>query len=133
MTMVAIHANAPPVGAYTPAVRVGPWLYCSGQIGLLPQGGTLVSSDFKAQLHQAIDNLEQLLKASGGNLEALVKLTVYLLDMNDYAILNEVLLGCLPVLPARSVVAVSALPKGAVVEIDAVAYIENALRQENRE
>lgn len=110
-----------PVGAYTPIVRAGEWLVVSGQIGQVD--GEIVSGGFKDEVRQALDNLEALLVAEGATLGDVVKTTVFLRHMGDYALLNEVWVqrfGDRP--PARSAFAVSELPLHALVEIEAWAF-----------
>lgn len=113
-----------PVGPYTPLVRAGRWLICSGQLGL--RDGALVDGGVGPQLTQAIANLEALLTEAGASLAAVVKATVFLTDMADYATVNEVYLtGFGDHRPARSAVAVAALPLGGLVEIEAWARVED--------
>lgn len=112
------------IGPYSQAVRAGEWLYCSGQIGLDPASGELVAGGVAAEAARALDNLEAVLAAAGGDFAAVVRTTIYLADMADFAAVNEVYARRVrqpP--PARATVAVAALPKGARVEIDAVAYL----------
>ena len=112
---------APPVGPYTPVVRAGDWLICSGQLGLLDGG--LVEGGVSAQMTQAIANLASLLEGVGSGLEAVAKTTVFLVDMGEYAAMNEAYVAAFGGhRPARSAVGVAALPLGAVVEIEAWAY-----------
>jgi 2-iminobutanoate/2-iminopropanoate deaminase len=110
-----------PVGAYRPIVRAGDWLVVSGQVGI--RDGRLVSGGFDDQLEQAIDNLEALLTGEGSSLAQVVKTTVFLRHMGDYDVLNEIWgrrFGAEP--PARAAFAVSELPLGALVEVEAWAY-----------
>ncbi len=110
-----------PVGAYRPIVRAGDWLCVSGQVGIV--GGKLVTGGFRAEVAQAIDNLEALLQAEGATLADVAKTTVYLRHMGDYDFLNEIWtqrFGATP--PARAAVAVSELPLHALVEIEAWAW-----------
>ncbi|MDH4075372.1 MAG: Rid family hydrolase [Acidimicrobiia bacterium] len=110
-----------PVGPYTPIVEAGPWLVCSGQIGLA--GGTLVAGGLEAELRQAMTNLAGLLQSKGSSLDAVAKTTVFLTDMGDYGEMNRIYVECFgDHRPARSAVAVAALPLGARVEIEAWAY-----------
>lgn len=110
---------AKPVGPYTPVVRTGDLLFCSGQIGL--DGESLVSST-EGQVRQAISNLEALLKENGAGLDDVVKTTLFLIDMAEYGLVNESYAGCFGEhRPARSAVGVAALPKGARFEIEAIA------------
>ena len=111
-----------PIGPYSQAIEAGGFVFCSGQIPLDPQTGALVTGDIKAQTLRILDNLEAVLKAGGSGLEKAVKLTVYLTDLKNFEALNGVLSEKFrkdP--PARAVVQVSALPKGASVEMDLVA------------
>jgi 2-iminobutanoate/2-iminopropanoate deaminase len=115
---------ARPVGPYTPVVRAGEWLVCSGQLGL--RDGALVEGGAGPQLAQAITNLETLLAEEGASLTSVVKTTVFLTDMADYATVNDVYMaGFGDHRPARSAVAVAALPLGGLVEIEAWARLEN--------
>jgi 2-iminobutanoate/2-iminopropanoate deaminase len=113
---------APPVGPYTPVVRAGEWLICSGQLG---QGhGALVEGGVAAQLAQAVANLEALLAGQGVGLDAVVKTTVFLADIADYPVMNDAYVAAFGrVRPARSAFAVAGLPLGAQVEIEAWAYL----------
>lgn len=107
-----------PVGPYTPIVRAGDFLIASGQLGLA-EGG-LVDGGVAGQLEQALKNLAALLAGEGAALSDVVKTTVFLVDMDDYATMNEVYCaGFGDHRPARSAVAVAALPLGAVVEVEA--------------
>ncbi len=110
-----------PVGPYTPIVRAGEWLVTSGQIGI---ADGVLAEGFEPQLRQAMANLEGLLVGEGASLDQVTKTTVFLVDMGAYAEMNAVyteLFG--DHRPARSAVAVAALPLGALVEIEAVAYL----------
>lgn len=110
-----------PVGPYTPIVEAGPWLVCSGQIGLAD--GALVGGGLEAELRQAMANLAGLLESKGSSLDAVAKTTVFLTDMGDYGEMNRIYVECFgDHRPARSAVAVAALPLGARVEIEAWAY-----------
>jgi 2-iminobutanoate/2-iminopropanoate deaminase len=116
-------AGAPqPVGPYTPIVRAGDWLICSGQVGL--RAGSLVDGGVAAQIAQAIANLESLLVREGSDLAAVVKTTVFLADIADYAAMNDAYIAAFGNhRPARSAFAVAALPLDARVEIEAWAYL----------
>ena len=114
-----------PVGPYSPAVRAGPWLVCSGQIGIEqgPDGPALVGGGFEGQARQALANLSSLLWGRQVGWAHVVKTTVFLTDMADYAAFNTIYTEVLGEhRPARSVVAVQGLPMGALVEIEAWAY-----------
>lgn len=107
-----------PVGPYTPIVRTGDWLIVSGQVGIAD--GALVEGGLRAELTQAMSNLRALLESEGASLDDVVKTTVFLVDMDDYAEMNEIYTSVLgDHRPARSAVAVAALPIGARVEIEA--------------
>lgn len=122
---VIIAADAPKaLGPYSAGISAGGFVFTSGQLGLDPASGNFVSGDVKAQTRQAILNLRAILTASGSSLDLVVKTTVFLNDMNDFAAMNEVygefFTGkC----PARSAVQVAKLPKGGLVEIEAIAII----------
>jgi len=110
-----------PVGPYTPIVRAGPWLICSGQLGL--REGKLVPGDTVDQLTQAIDNLRGLLAQEGAALKDVVKTTVFLRHMSDYPRMNEAYIAAFgDHRPARSAIGVAELPLNALVEIEAWAY-----------
>lgn len=115
-------SNAPAaVGPYCHAKLAGGTLYTSGQLGLIPATGEL-SQGVEAQATQALDNLKAVLEAAGMGLEDVVKTTVFLADMNDFAAINAVYAKYFPgEAPARSCVQVAALPKGGLFEIEAVA------------
>ncbi len=109
-----------PVGPYTPVVRSGDLVFTSGQIGIAD--GALVAGGLEAELAQAMTNLEAVLAQEGATLADVVKTTVFLTDMDDYAAMNATYVAALgDHRPARSAVAVKALPIGACVEIEAVA------------
>jgi reactive intermediate/imine deaminase len=114
--------NAPAaIGTYSQAVKVDGTVYISGQIPLDPVSMEIVSEDFIAQAKQVFANLIAVAEAAGGCLADAVKLNVYLLDLNDFAALNQVMSEHMSdPFPARAAVQVSALPRGAKVEIDAV-------------
>lgn len=110
-----------PVGPYTPIVRVGDWLIVSGQVGI--KDGKLVDGGTGGQLEQALANLDALLRSEGAGPNDVVKTTVFLRHMSDYALMNEIYTGYFSEnRPARSAVAVGELPIGALVEIEAWAY-----------
>lgn len=110
-----------PIGPYSPIVRAGDWLVCSGQVGAVD--GALVDGGVQAQAQQAIANIEALLEGEGWALGDVVKTTVFLTHISDYAAVNEVYAAAFgDHRPARSALAVAALPLGALVEIEAWAY-----------
>ncbi len=111
-----------PVGPYTPAVRAGEWLVVSGQVGIVD--GQLVAGGVEGELRQAIANLRGHLEANGATLHHVVKTTVFLRHMGDYALMNEVYVAEFgDHRPARSAIGVAELPIGALVEIEAWAYL----------
>ena len=111
-----------PVGPYTPVVRAGDFVITSGQVGIAD--GALVEGGLRAELTQAMANLAAVLGSAGASLDDVVKTTVFLTDMDDYAEMNEVYTAALgDHRPARSAVAVAALPIGACVEIEAWAHL----------
>ncbi|MGH9112121.1 MAG: RidA family protein [Acidimicrobiales bacterium] len=113
---------AKPVGPYTPIVRAGDWLVVSGQVGVAD--GQLVSGGTASELRQAIANLEAQLAREGAALSDVVKTTVFLRHMSDYKTMNEVYVGCFgDHRPARSAIGVAELPVGALVEVEAWAYV----------
>ena len=119
-------APAPVQGApYSQAIRLGDLIFVSGQIALRPGTTQLVGATIREQTAQVLVNLKAILEAAGSSLDRVVKTTVFLTDMGDFAAMNDVyrrLAGAMP--PARSTVEVSRLPNGALVEIDAIAYAE---------
>jgi 2-iminobutanoate/2-iminopropanoate deaminase len=116
-------AEAPaPVGPYSQAVRAGDWLFVSGQIPLDPATGQLAGEDAAAQAARALENLGAILRAAGMEYADVVKTTLFLTDLRDFAAVNQVYARYFAERPpARSTVQVSALPKGARVEIEAIA------------
>jgi 2-iminobutanoate/2-iminopropanoate deaminase len=114
-------AMSKPVGPYTPIVRAGEWLVVSGQVGLA-EGG--LADGLSAQTTQAVANLRGLLESEGASLTDVVKTTVFLADIEDYAAMNEAYTAAFgDHRPARSAVAVAALPIGALVEVEAWARV----------
>ena len=110
-----------PVGPYTPVMRAGDWLVVSGQVGVAD--GQLVTGGVDAELRQALANMAGLLEAEGASLADVVKTTVYLRHIDDYTVMNEAYVSVFGEhRPARSAVAVSALPLGALVEVEAWAF-----------
>ena len=110
------------IGPYSQALVAGPYVWCSGQIPLDPATGQLVGGPFEDQVRRVIENLSAVLRAAGSELDRVVKTTVFLTDLADFAALNAVYAEYFgPTPPARSTVQVAALPRGARVEIEAVA------------
>ena len=119
----AINANHAPaaVGPYVHAVQVGEMIFTSGQIGLVPETGEL-KEGVEAQTHQALQNLAAVLEAAGSDFNHVVKTTVFLDDINDFATVNAIYAEYFKEeFPARSCVEVAKLPKGGLVEIEAIA------------
>ena len=116
---------AKPIGPYSPGIRAGNLLFLSGQVGFDPSTGALVDGDITAQTDQVMRNIGALLKAAGADFTHVVRTTVFLADMNEFAAMNAVY-GRYVVdpPPARSTVQVAALPRNARVEIDAIAVVE---------
>lgn len=113
------------IGPYSQAIQVGQFIYTSGQIPLNPGTGTLVEGGIREQTQQSLSNIKAVLEAAGVKMSNVVKTTVFLADMNDFAAMNEVYATFFSKpFPARSAVAVKTLPKGALVEIEVVAYAE---------
>lgn len=123
----AITTTAAPqaIGPYSQAVRAGNWVFLSGQIGLDPVTGTLVSGGVVAEAQQVLANLRAVLAAAGGSLSNVVRTTIYLLDLGDFTRVNEVYAAAFNApFPARATVGVAALPRAARIEIDAIAWVE---------
>jgi 2-iminobutanoate/2-iminopropanoate deaminase len=126
MDKTRIHSdNAPAaVGPYSQAIRIGDFIFTAGQVALHPTSGELVGSDVTAQTEQVMSNLRAVLAAAGAGLEQVIKTTVFLQSMADFAAMNAVYARHFPEpFPARSTVQVGALPKGGLVEIECVAVM----------
>ncbi|SRR5258708_6259702 len=111
-----------PIGPYSQAIKANGFIFLSGQAALDPKTGQLISGDVRQQTERTLENLKGVLEAAGGNLNHVVKVTVFLKNMNDFSAMNEVYtryFGKVP--PARSTVEVARLPKDALVEIDLIA------------
>lgn len=115
-------ADAPAaIGPYSQAIKTSDTVYLSGQIPLDPATMALVSSDFKEQAEQVFKNLHAICKAAGGDFDAIVKLTIYLTDLGNFPIVNEIMQRLFQEpYPARVTIQVAALPKAAQIEIDAM-------------
>ena len=111
------------IGPYSQAITTGELVFTSGQIPIDPASGSIAANDIAGQARQAIQNLAAVLEAAGSGLDKVVKTTCFLTDINDFAVFNEIYAELFPGKPARSCVEVSNLPKGALVEIEAVAEI----------
>lgn len=129
MSKTTVHTEQAPraIGPYVQATRAGGFLFASGQIALDPETSEMVTSGVEAETVRVLDNLAAVLGAGGAKLADVVKTTIYLLDMNDFAAVNRIYGERLADLdgayPARATVQVAALPRGARVEIDAIAYV----------
>lgn len=123
MSRIPIATDKAPaaIGTYSQAIDADGTVYLSGQIPLLPGTMELVEGDTSRQVQQVFDNLAAVAAAAGGSLDHAVKLNVYLTDLADFGVVNEVMASRFsPPYPARAAVQVAALPKGASVEIDAI-------------
>ena len=122
-TLEQVHSDSAPaaIGPYSQAIKAGPLVFLSGQIPLDPESMEIVSDDVSAQTHQVFKNLIAVADAAGGSLSNAAKLTIYLTDLGDFAVVNEIMAGYFSEpYPARATIQVSALPKGSAVEIDAI-------------
>ena len=118
-------SNAPSaIGPYSQAIKVGNTVYTSGQIALDPVSGVLNGSDVESQTEQVMKNLSAVLAAAGTSLDKVIKTTCFLSDISDFAVFNQVYGKYITSAPARSCVAVRDLPKGALVEVEAIAIVE---------
>lgn len=126
VTMEAIVSKDAPaaIGPYSQAVRAGNMLFLSGQIPLDPKSGQMVTGDIAAQTERVLDNIAAVLAAAGATFSNVVRTTIFLTNLGDFQIVNEAYAKRFSgVFPARATVQVSALPKGANVEIDAIAIL----------
>ena len=118
------------IGTYSQAVRVGELVFLSGQIPLVPDTMELVSEDFAEQAQQTFRNLAAVAQAAGGTLDDLVKINVYLTDLDNFQTVNEVMAGLFSEpFPARAAVGVAALPRGAAIEVEATMAIPSGTRK----
>lgn len=125
-TIVSTDLAPRAIGTYSQAVKVGGTVYLSGQIGLNPRTMELLKNDMCAEITQVFDNLAAVAAAAGGSLAQIVKLNVFLLDLGHFALVNDVMGNYFQEpYPARAVVGVAALPRGALIEMDAVMVIED--------
>jgi reactive intermediate/imine deaminase len=121
-TVIYTHDAPAAIGTYSQAVRAGDAIYISGQIGLDPATQQLVEG-IEPQIHRAFRNLEAIARAAGSGLERCVRMTVYLTDLAHFAKVNEIMAQYVPQpYPSRAAVGVASLPRGALVEIDAILY-----------
>lgn len=123
MSRSIIHTDQAPaaIGPYSQAVRVGNTVYLSGQIPLLPETGVMLEGNVEVQARQVFDNMQAVCRAAGGSLSDIARLGIFLTDLGDFAAVNAVMAEYFTApYPARSTVQVSALPRGAQVEVDAI-------------
>ena len=114
-----------PIGPYSPAIKTDGLIFCAGQTPIDPASGQLVSGGIPEQTERVLENLSAVLSAAGSSLGAVVKTTVFLTSMSDFAAMNEVYARYFPgIAPARSTIAVAGLPRGARVEIECIALAE---------
>jgi reactive intermediate/imine deaminase len=128
MTRKTIQTDLAPqaIGTYSQAVRCGDSVYLSGQIPLVPQTMELVDGGMEAQIRRVFDNLSAVAAAAGGSLADVVKLNIYLVDLGQFALVNQVMAGYFKEpYPARAAVGVAALPRDAQVEMDGVMVLES--------
>jgi 2-iminobutanoate/2-iminopropanoate deaminase len=112
------------IGPYSQAVKCGNLLFCSGQIPLDPASGEMVTGNITLQAERVMNNIASVLFAAGAGFEDVIKTTIYLVDMADFAAVNDVYGNCFPShKPARSTVAVKSLPRGALLEIEVIASL----------
>ena len=121
-----IHTDKAPaaIGPYSQAIQIGQLLFTSGQVPIAPEIGAIVEGGIQEQARQSLNNIKAILNAAGTNMGAVVKTTVFLQDMNDFAAMNEVYAQFFQEpYPARSAVQVARLPKDVLVEIEAIAQL----------
>ncbi len=127
MSRRVVHSDAAPaaIGTYSQAVRHGELVFLSGQIPLDPTTMHVVEGDFETRARQVFDNIAAVVEAAGGTLNGIVKLTIYLTDLDNFATVNSVMEDYFEApYPARAAVGVASLPKGADVEADAILALE---------
>lgn len=126
MTRETIHTDKAPqaIGTYSQAVKVGNTVYLSGQIPLVPETMEMIEGDMEANIVRVFENLKAVAEAAGGSLADISKLNIFLTDLNNFALVNEVMARYFEQpYPARAAIGVAALPKGAEVEMDGVMEI----------
>jgi 2-iminobutanoate/2-iminopropanoate deaminase len=125
--LIAVSSNDAPkaIGPYSPAIKTGGMIFTSGQIGLSPVTNTFAGDDISVQTHQALKNLKAVLEAAGSDMAHVVKVTVFLKDLNDFGKMNDIYKDYFPAIkPARSTVQVAKLPKDALIEIECTAVVK---------
>ena len=124
-TIIATDSAPQAIGTYSQAVKTGGTVYISGQIPLVPETMELVDGDMEASIRRVFDNLKAICEAAGGSLADIVKLNIFLTDLGNFALVNEVMATYFEQpYPARAAVGVASLPKGVGVEMDAIMVIE---------
>ncbi|RUO23999.1 reactive intermediate/imine deaminase [Aliidiomarina minuta] len=128
MSKIIVNTEKAPaaIGPYSQAVKVGTTVYLSGQIPLVPASMEMVSDDFRQQAVQVFKNLSAVCEAADGSLQEMVKMQIYLTDLGQFAVVNEVMTEFFSTpYPARAAIGVRALPKGAQIEIDGVMEVSS--------
>ena len=128
MNKIAIHSTEAPeaIGTYSQAIKINDTVYLSGQIALDPSTMQLVEGDMTEQIRQVFQNLQAVITAAGGNFYDIVKLNVYLTDLADFPLVNQIMAELFsPPYPARAAVGVAELPKGAKIEIDGILVLRD--------
>ena len=128
MSRKTIHTDSAPaaVGTYSQAVKVRTTVHLSGQIPLVPESMEMVEGDMDAQVRRVFDNLQAVAQAAGGSLADIVKLNIFLTDLGNFALVNEIMAEYFSEpYPARAAIGVASLPRGAGIEMDAVMELEN--------
>ncbi|MBS3963702.1 MAG: RidA family protein [Methylomonas sp.] len=124
-TIIATPDAPQAIGTYSQAVKIDDTVYLSGQIPLDPATMTVVDGDIAMQIRRVFDNLQAVARAAGGELADIVKLNVYLIDMNHFPVVNDIMARYFAApYPARAAIGVAALPKGVSVEMDAVMVLQ---------
>ena len=123
MQKIATNAAPAAIGPYSQAIVCGDTVFTSGQIGIDPAVGEITGKDVREQTEQVMKNLTAVLSAAGSSMELAIKTTCFLADIADFAVFNEVYARYFTEKPARSCVAVKALPKGALVEVEVIAKL----------
>ncbi len=122
--MIQTNQAPQPIGCYSQAIRSGNTVYLSGQIPLDPQTGKVIEGDFRDQVHQVFKNMKAVVEAASGSLDQIVKLSIFLTDLSVFTTVNEVMESYFQKpYPARSTIAVSALPKNVPIEIEAILVV----------
>ena len=119
--------SPPAIGPYSQAIKIGGFIFCSGQVGKDPKTNTFIEGGIESQTKQILENLKAVLSGAGADLSDVVKTTVYLKDVDDFPKMNEVYTSYFQKpYPARATVEVARLPQDALIEIECIAYIKNS-------